>query len=69
MTNVISLDDRRNKPDPTPMVEITIMDDGEVDVWLSDDIYTTEQFNWVSSKVFEAMSRLINTKAERTGKL
>lgn len=68
MTDVISLDSRRPKPpeNMASMCEITIYDNGDVAVWLSDQISDVDQFNWLFAKLAGATGSLFQEKRART---
>lgn len=71
MSEVVVLADRR-KPPQAPsemMLQITIYDDGEGTLWLSDFFTQKEQFNWAAAKIAEVTTALIREKAARSGEM
>lgn len=70
--NIIRLDTRRKPPDSAsdqPVCEVVVMEDGEVTLWLSDEVKDADQFNWLVTKITSALSVVIDVKSERTGAL
>lgn len=67
--NVIFLEHRRASEVVVVdlMVEIRILEDGTVTVWLADRIETAAQFNWAIAKLAGAGTALLEAKGERTG--
>lgn len=68
MSNVIEFTPRKpDAPEPLDGVEmcsVTINGLGDVSVWVSDYIETTEQFNWLIAKIGAAMSSVISSKQD-----
>lgn len=69
MSKVIVLDERRPpKDEPRKvLIDVTVYDNGDVDLWLSNDVETPAQFNWATAKIAEGVAALLRTKAEVTG--
>ncbi len=72
MTNSVTrLDDHRKKPEQPGemMVQITIYDNGDGTLWLSDFVTDKEQFKWAAAKIAEVTGALLTEKAVRSGEL
>jgi hypothetical protein len=70
MADIIKLAERRPVEPETrgPMCEVHIYDNGDVTVWLSNEIADVDQFNWLFAKLAGATGALFDTKREATGK-
>ena len=67
-SKIITLDDYRVKPDGpvSLMCEVSVYDNGDVTVWLSDEIDSVEQFNWLFAKLAGATGSLFSQKVIKT---
>lgn len=58
--------ERRMEPPRESMCEIVVYDNGDVSLWLADEVYTKEQFNWLFAKLAGSTSAIFGQKVERT---
>lgn len=55
------------EPPREVMCQISVYDNGDVTVWMSDDMYTKDQFNWLFAKLAKASGAVFGEKMDRTG--
>jgi hypothetical protein len=71
MSEIVILAERRKEPQEPAgvMAEVTIFSDGEGTIWVSDNLVTTEQFNWLMAQLADIAHTALLIKGERTGKI